>query len=344
MGRMAAVFGAVLFAASLWAAPAAAREAEHAAPAVAQHAPAAVEHETPVAGATVEHPPAHAAHEEHAPATPHLPNLINLALKIPVDEGVALGDTHLGHIIHRWEMQIFMVLVTLFGIWLLWIASKLRAVMPTRGQVFFEMIHDGFHNFLGGILGTDNLKYVPFLGTLFMFIYLQNVVGIIPLITGGTASYATTAALALMVFFYVQINGIRAAGFGHWVLGVFMLPLEIIGTLAKPLSLSLRLFGNMMGEHILVGVFMIMGVNLVLHFVPMSPVGLPLHLPFLFLALLTTFIQALVFTLLSTIYLVLLLPHDDHHADEMHDLHHDEKHGLRDDHGQHVTAGQISPV
>lgn len=325
--------------------------------------PAAGSHDVSAAmhGAVASHSetPAHDSHVE-GPTTPHLPNLVSIVLNLVIDEqtGRKLKDTHLGHVIHEWELQIFMLLVTAIGIWILWTASKLRALMPTRLQVFFEMVYEGFYNFIGGILGHHNTKYVPFLGSLFLFIYFQNVAGLLPLFTGGTAAYTTTIALALMVFFYVQFQGIKEAGFGHWalhflgnpkdlfgwVMGIAMLPLEIIGALAKPLSLSLRLFGNMMGEHILVGVFLLMGIGLVTAFAPHAPIGVPLHLPFLFLGLLTTFIQALVFSLLSTIYLLLLLPHDDHHADEMHDMAHDEKHGMRDDHGQHVTAGDISPV
>jgi F-type H+-transporting ATPase subunit a len=90
-----------------------------------------------------------------------------------------------------------------------------------------------------------------------------------------------------------------------------MLPLHLVGELAKPLSLSLRLFGNMMGEETLLAVFMGLGVT-VLAFMHL-PVGFPFHVPFVFLGLLTTLIQALVFTLLSTIYFALVLPH---HAEE----------------------------
>jgi F-type H+-transporting ATPase subunit a len=86
-----------------------------------------------------------------------------------------------------------------------------------------------------------------------------------------------------------------------------MLPLHLVGELAKPLSLSFRLFGNMLGEETLLAVFMGIGVT-ILAFTHL-PVGVPLHVPFIFLALLTTFIQALVFTVLSTIYFSMVLPH-----------------------------------
>ena len=95
-----------------------------------------------------------------------------------------------------------------------------------------------------------------------------------------------------------------------WAMTPLMFPLHIIEELAKPLTLSLRLFGNIMGEDVLLGVFAGLGV-LVLSFIKI-PVGIPLHLPFIFLALLLSTIQALVFTLLSSIYFLQMLPHDDH--------------------------------
>ena len=96
----------------------------------------------------------------------------------------------------------------------------------------------------------------------------------------------------------------------------FMFPIEVINHLARPLSLALRLFGNIMGEHILSGVFLMLGISLMTFFWPSAPVGIPLHLPFLFLSLLVGTIQALVFTLLGMIYLLMVLPHehDDHHG------------------------------
>ena len=84
---------------------------------------------------------------------------------------------------------------------------------------------------------------------------------------------------------------------------------DIVGELAKPISLALRLFGNMMGGELLLSVFMGLGVA-VLAFTRL-PIGFPIHLPFMFLELLTTLVQALVFTLLSTIYISLVLPHSE---------------------------------
>ena len=95
-----------------------------------------------------------------------------------------------------------------------------------------------------------------------------------------------------------------------WILVPLMFPLHVIGELAKPLSLSLRLFGNIFGEDSLIAVFATLGV-LAISFLHI-PIGVPFQVPFVFLALLTGTIQALVFTLLSTIYFALVLPHEFH--------------------------------
>jgi F-type H+-transporting ATPase subunit a len=132
--------------------------------------------------------------------------------------------------------------------------------------------------------------------------------------------------MAICVFLYVQYFGIRQLGLiGYidhmmgnprsviqWVLVPLNLPVHIIGELAKPMSLSLRLFGNITGEDVLLAAFVGLGIaaTAFLH----SPVGLPLHVPFIFLALLTGTIQALVFTLLSTVYFSMMMGgHDEEH-------------------------------
>jgi F-type H+-transporting ATPase subunit a len=88
-----------------------------------------------------------------------------------------------------------------------------------------------------------------------------------------------------------------------------MFPIHIVEELAKPLSLSLRLFGNITGEDVLLYIFVGLGISIIgfLHL----PIGIPLQIPFIFLAILTSFIQALVFALLSTIYFALMFPHEE---------------------------------
>jgi F-type H+-transporting ATPase subunit a len=101
------------------------------------------------------------------------------------------------------------------------------------------------------------------------------------------------------------------------MLAPLMLPIHLLGELAKPISLASRLFGNVFGEDMLLVAFVSLGITTLA--ATGAPFGLPLQLPFMFLALLTGTLQALVFTVLSTIYLLLMLPHDDHgHEEQAH--------------------------
>ena len=140
----------------------------------------------------------------------------------------------------------------------------------------------------------------------------------------------TTAPLAVCVFVYVQWTGIAKNGlFGYlhhlcgsprdifgWLVAPMMFPLHVLGEFIKPLSLSFRLYGNIMAGHILLAVFMGMGIAMLKPF--HIPAGVPLHFPFLFLELLVGAIQSLVFALLSTIYIAMMLPHEEHAAEQAH--------------------------
>ncbi|MBU0741086.1 F0F1 ATP synthase subunit A, partial [bacterium] len=195
---------------------------------------------------------------------------------------------------------------------------------PTRFQVAIEMLVGGLYNLFEGAIGPTARRYTPYLGTLFIFILLNNFMGLVPFFHSSTSSINTTVALAICTFLYVQFTGIKengVLGYLHhmagsprsgleWGFVVLMFPLHVLGEFIKPLSLSLRLFGNVMGEDKLIAVFVVLGAGMFafIH----SPIGIPIQVPIVFLALMTSTIQALVFTLLSTIYIALMLPHGEH--------------------------------
>lgn len=272
-------------------------------------------------------------HGEQAAAKPELPNLITVLLQLEI-AGKPIAETALGHFLHTYEYQVFLVLITVFLCALVLATAGLRALIPGPTQALLEIIVEGFYHFFAGILGSRERarRHMPFFGSLFLFIWFNNMFGIVPLFTGATSTFQLTASLAVLVFFYVHFNAIREAGFKHWLMHLLQEPkdvigwvlapvffvLHVIGELAKPLSLSLRLFGNITGEHILSGVFLILGLLLMSAIWPHPWVGVPLHLPFLFLSLLVGTIQATVFTLLATIYLALFLPHDEHEHSDHH--------------------------
>lgn len=250
-----------------------------------------------------------------------LPNVITVVITF-------LNEGPLKDFLHNWEGMIFAFGIAGLLILLARAAYRNPTMVPGRLQNVVEMTVEGLSNFIVGILGSDGKRYVPFLGTLFIYILAMNLSGVMPLGKSPTASPNTTVALALCVFLYVQYIGITRNGIlGYlkhlagsprsaveWAFVPIMLPIHILGEIAKPVSLSLRLFGNVTGEDVLLFAFCSLGVA-ALSFAN-SPIGIPFQVPFILLAFLTSFIQALVFTLLSTIYILLMLPHD--HGEEGH--------------------------
>ena len=252
---------------------------------------------------------------------PELPNIVTLLYHW-------LHDNVVIAFIHHWE-NVFFAFVVGAGLSFLAYRSSRRATLIPRGlQNFMEMVVEGLDNFFAGILGKDSQHFTPFLGTLFIYIWCMNLLGLVPGFmspTGGVkGGYNITVSLAICVFLYVQYTGIRRLGIGgylhhfagspqsmiQWVLVPLNLPIHILGEFAKPLSLSLRLFGNITGEDVLIAAFAGLGITAVAFL--NLPLGVPLHVPFMFLAILTGTIQALVFTLLSTIYFSMMLPHEEH--------------------------------
>lgn len=203
---------------------------------------------------------------------------------------------------------------------------------PGRLQMFVETIMGGLHNFFLNAVGHDSRPYIPYLGTLFLFIWINNVASLVPGMKSPTSSIKTTAALAIVTFIYARYHDIRVSGFkGYlyhllgspkdamtWAMSPLFLLLEGIGEIIKPLSLALRLFGNIFGEDKLLATFLGLGMLIVSVAMktPTPIIGVPLHLPFYFLVLLLSTIQAVVFSLLAGIYLILMMPHTEHEQHE----------------------------
>jgi F-type H+-transporting ATPase subunit a len=250
-----------------------------------------------------------------------LPNLITI-----VNQYLFVG-TSVGDFLHRWENVIFSLIIVGVLVTIARLASRNPQLVPSGLQNVTEMVVEELEQFIVGVIGPQGRKFVPFLGTLFLYILFMNLAGLVPFMKASTSNVNQTIALALCVFVYVQFTALKENGIRgyidhlageprnalQWVFVPLMLPIHIIGELAKPLSLSLRLFGNVTGEDILILIFVALGVT-IMGFSHL-PIGIPLQLPFIFLAILTSCIQALVFMLLSTIYFAMMLPHEaeEHH-------------------------------
>ncbi|MCA9396291.1 MAG: F0F1 ATP synthase subunit A, partial [Candidatus Omnitrophica bacterium] len=264
----------------------------------------------------------HAEHAEHG--APHVANWVNLLAK-------AFGDSSAGHFFQQCETIIFAVIVIGIISWFcMSVAKKATLVPSSRSQLILEGIVSWLDDLVCGVTGPAGKQATPFVGALFIYILVTNLFGLIPLQNSATAYITTTAPLALCVFFYVQYIGITKNGiwgyiyhlmgspkdFFGYLLIPLNFPLHILGEFSKPVSLMFRLYGNVMAGHILVAVFLGLGLEMLkgLHI----PIGVPLHFPFLFLEILVGLIQAFVFALLSTVYIAMMLPHDDHSHEEAH--------------------------
>jgi F-type H+-transporting ATPase subunit a len=248
------------------------------------------------------------------------PNFVTIALKFAHNPGLTRFLEE-----GKWQDVIFTWVVALFLAVFFFMASRHRALRPGKLQNAAELLVGGLNDFIIGIMGPQGKAYVPFLGSLFIYILTMNLIGLVPGFKSPSANLNTTASMAVVVFLYAQWTGIRRLGpLGYldhmagqprditgWCMAPLMFPLHLIGELAKPLSLSCRLFGNIFGEDILLAVFAGLGI-MIMGLLHVPYIGIPLHVPFIFLALLTSVVQALIFTLLSTIYIFLMLPHEQH--------------------------------
>ncbi|MEP7027592.1 MAG: F0F1 ATP synthase subunit A [Candidatus Eisenbacteria bacterium] len=303
------------------------------------HAKEAARHvQTPAAAGTAAAPTeaAHAeagreaaGHEEggHEEGAPEMPNLVTYLRAAYAGQ----AEPNWVKFLHEWENVFFSLLAAALLVAIFGTAARAKALVPHGMQNAAEALLGGLHDFFLGILGPTGKPYIPFIGSLFLYIVTMNWMGMVPFLKSPNASLNTTLALAICVFFYVQYIGITRNGLGGylyhfagqpkdaigWGSAVLLFPLEVMGEFIKPISLSCRLFGNILGEDILLAVFVGLGVTALsaVH----SPIGIPFQLPFLLLSSLFGLIQGLVFSLLTTVYIVMMLPHDDHH--EHHEAH-----------------------
>ncbi len=256
----------------------------------------------------------HVSEEEHVESH-ELPNLISVIFGHKANPTIT--D------IQYWENVIFAFLAGLFLVIVAQRAHSKRQMIPGKLQNLVEMMVEYFYDFFYAMLGKETKRMMPLLGSLFFYILTMNLMGLVPFLKSPSTSINITISLAIIIFLYSQYVGLKGLGFigwvDHlagsprdvtgWVLVPLMLPIHIIGEFAKPFSLAARLFGNITGEDIVIFALVGLGLSLTGEFLN---VGIPLQALFIPLALLFSLIQALVFTILSTIYLSLMLPHEEH--------------------------------
>lgn len=203
-----------------------------------------------------------------------------------------IGNTNWTHVTNAWMV---MALLALFAILT---TRRGLAIYPNRFQNVMEVIISGFQALLLDTMGEHGKKFFPLIATLGFYILTSNLLGLIPGFESPTANLNTTVSMALCVFLMTHIVGVKLHGLKYfkqflgpvWWLTPLMMPIEIISHLSRPISLSVRLFGNIMGEDIVLAVVLLL-------------VPLLVPMPVLVLMIFTSVIQTLVFMLLAMMYI-----------------------------------------
>ncbi len=219
--------------------------------------------------------------------------------------GIEVHDP--AHFIPDYVVMCVIVAITL--ILFLGLASRKRDLVPSKLQSFMELIIETFEGLVVDTIGERGKKFVPMIATLGLFIFLSNLLGLIPGLMSPTSKLNVTLGCALCIFIYYHWQGIRTQGLGKYLkhftgpipfLAPLMVPIEIISHFSRPLSLSIRLFGNIFAEELLIVVIA-------------SIIPFLLPLPFMAIAIFTGLIQAFVFVLLSCIYIAGAVAHEEEH-------------------------------
>jgi F-type H+-transporting ATPase subunit a len=211
----------------------------------------------------------------------------------------------LGHFAHAYPQVIYTWFVMLLLILAGAAAGKSLSMVPTKMQNFFELIVSGIEDFMVSITGEEGRWLFPIVATVFIYILTCNLIGLVPGFFPPTASLNTTASCALVVVVFTHVIGIKYHGVKYikhfmgpvWWMIPIILPIELIGHVARILSLSFRLFGNMMGHELVLGIlFALAGA----FFAP---------LPIMALGIFVALVQAFVFFLLSVMYFTGAMEH-----------------------------------
>lgn len=200
------------------------------------------------------------------------------------------------------------VLVVLFLLALPLLFGRFSVDKPGKMQQVFEMLWEALDNLAHDIIGHGHKRYVAFFVTAFIFILIMNLSGMIPAFESPTMFVAVPLGMALSSFLFFNYHGLRENGFGYikhfagpiWWMAWFIFPVELLSMLIRPMSLTIRLYANMLA-----------GENVTLGFMALAPLVVPVI--FMALHLFVSFVQAFVFTILSMLYIGGAVEHAEEH-------------------------------
>lgn len=201
---------------------------------------------------------------------------------------------------HVGLMPITRTVVTTWGLMAVltfgcWLATRSFQVIAKGWQAVIETVVIGIEEQVQSVVGRDASPFLPMLGTLFIFLVLANLSGILPGVKAPTASIETPAALASIVFLSVHFFGIRFQGLGPYLKGYLkpnpaLLPLNILSEITRSFSLAVRLFGNIMSDDLVLAIILALA-------------GLLVPVPFMAFAILVGLVQAYIFCVLAAVYI-----------------------------------------
>ncbi len=237
------------------------------------------------------------------------------------------GFTWLGPVAHSLHLPLHVLTFIFIGLFLVIIGMAYRSkvaalsnvIIPDKGFTLRNLV-EFYGEFIyaqcKAVLGEKEApKYFSFVATVFILIFLSNVIGLIPGFLPPTENLSTTLAIGCFSLIYYNLKGCKELGtlnyLKHfagplWYMAVLIFPIEILSNCIRTISLALRLRGNMMGDHQVLSTFL----NLEINGFPIAAIGGAI--PFYLLGLLVCFIQAYVFTMLSMVYISLATAHHDH--------------------------------
>jgi F-type H+-transporting ATPase subunit a len=199
---------------------------------------------------------------------------------------------------------IIMAVLIIFSI----VATRNLQRIPKGKQSFVELLVDLLYNFTEQTMGKNKIGFTPYMGTIMIYILIANLAGLLGF-RPPTADVNTTIGLALITFFMIHFFGMKSNGVGTYLKGFadpipFLLPLNVIGELATPISLSFRLFGNIVGGVIIISLLYsgltVLGTKLGLS-IPIFTAAIPVPLHFYF-DLFSGVLQSFIFTMLTMVF------------------------------------------
>lgn len=208
-----------------------------------------------------------------------------LATAVLVDIGpVALTET----VVTTWFLMAALAIAC-------WLATRRMSVVPGSLQAVIETLVGAIEEQIQGIVNRDPSEFLPLLGTLFIFLVLANLAGVLPGVHAPTASIETPAALAAIIFFSVHVFGVRMHGTLGYLKGYLkpnplLLPLNILSEFTRTFSLMMRLFGNIMSDELVIAIVVALA-------------GLLVPIPFMAFEILVGLVQAYIFSVLAAVYI-----------------------------------------